>query len=121
METTAFNVVRNDLDQYSVWPAWRALPAGRMNPLAASTVKAGSWGARTVEKIVRIQETAAAARLTRAKRTLALARGEFRVPDGQQRRARLPVGSPLGLTAFAPALDRWARHLRRPRGDSTIV
>ena len=28
-----------------------------------STVKAGSWGARTVEKIVRIQETAAAQRL----------------------------------------------------------
>lgn len=28
METTAFNVVRNDQEQYSVWPAWRALPAG---------------------------------------------------------------------------------------------
>ncbi len=38
-----------------------------------------------------IQETAAAARLTRAKRALALARGEFRVPDGRGRRARLPV------------------------------
>jgi RNA polymerase sigma-70 factor (ECF subfamily) len=38
-----------------------------------------------------IQETAAAARLTRAKRALALARGEFRIPDGRERRARLPV------------------------------
>ena len=38
-----------------------------------------------------IQETAAAARLTRAKRALAMARGEFRIPDGRERRARLPV------------------------------
>ena len=38
-----------------------------------------------------IQESAAAARLTRAKRALAQARGEFRVPDAQERRARLPV------------------------------
>jgi predicted RNA polymerase sigma factor len=38
-----------------------------------------------------IQENAAAARLTRAKRALALARGEFRVPNADQRRERLPV------------------------------
>jgi RNA polymerase sigma-70 factor (ECF subfamily) len=38
-----------------------------------------------------IQESAAAARLTRAKRALAQARGEFRVPDVDERRARLPV------------------------------
>ena len=38
-----------------------------------------------------IQESAAAARLTRAKRTLAQARGEFRVPDADERRPRLPV------------------------------
>ena len=38
-----------------------------------------------------IQESAAAARLTRAKRTLAQARGEFRVPDADERASRLPV------------------------------
>jgi RNA polymerase sigma-70 factor (ECF subfamily) len=38
-----------------------------------------------------IQESAAAARLTRAKRALAQARGEFRVPDPGERRTRLPV------------------------------
>jgi hypothetical protein len=38
-----------------------------------------------------IQESAAAARLTRAKRTLAQARGEFRVPDPTERSRRLPV------------------------------
>ncbi len=38
-----------------------------------------------------IQESAAAARLTRAKRTLAQARGEFRVPDPAERATRLPV------------------------------
>ena len=38
-----------------------------------------------------IQETAAAARLTRAKKALARARGEFRVPDASERRRRLPV------------------------------
>ncbi len=38
-----------------------------------------------------IQESAAAARLTRAKRTLAQARGEFRVPDLDERASRLPV------------------------------
>ena len=38
-----------------------------------------------------IQDSAAAARLTRAKKTLAQARGEFRVPDADERRARLPV------------------------------
>ena len=38
-----------------------------------------------------IQESAAAARLTRAKKALAAARGEFRVPDGPERQARLPV------------------------------
>jgi len=38
-----------------------------------------------------IQESAAAARLTRAKRALAQARGEFRVPDAGERHVRLPV------------------------------
>ena len=38
-----------------------------------------------------IQESAAAARLTRAKRSLGEARGEFRVPDPTERIARLPV------------------------------
>jgi predicted RNA polymerase sigma factor len=38
-----------------------------------------------------IQESAAAARLTRAKRALAQARGEFRVPDPVERRRRLPA------------------------------
>ncbi|WP_404389408.1 DUF6596 domain-containing protein [Humibacillus xanthopallidus] len=38
-----------------------------------------------------IQETAAAARLTRAKRALAEARGSFRIPDAQERERRLPV------------------------------
>jgi RNA polymerase sigma factor (sigma-70 family) len=38
-----------------------------------------------------IQETAAAARLTRAKRALAEARGTFRVPDASERERRLPV------------------------------
>jgi predicted RNA polymerase sigma factor len=38
-----------------------------------------------------IQESAAAARLTRAKKMLAQARGEFRVPDAVERIARLPV------------------------------
>jgi RNA polymerase sigma factor (sigma-70 family) len=38
-----------------------------------------------------IQESAAAARLTRAKKGLAQARGEFRVPDARERAARLPV------------------------------
>ncbi|MRG59659.1 hypothetical protein GE115_07205 [Agromyces sp. CFH 90414] len=38
-----------------------------------------------------IQATAAAARLTRAKRALAEARGRFRVPDAPERLVRLPV------------------------------
>jgi RNA polymerase sigma-70 factor (ECF subfamily) len=38
-----------------------------------------------------VHETAAAARLTRAKRALAQARGEFRVPGADERRVRLPV------------------------------
>jgi predicted RNA polymerase sigma factor len=38
-----------------------------------------------------IAESAAAARLTRAKRALAQARGEFRVPEAAERRGRLPV------------------------------
>ncbi len=38
-----------------------------------------------------IQDTAAAARLTRAKKSLAAARGEFRPPGPAERRARLPV------------------------------
>ncbi|RYP83918.1 hypothetical protein EKO23_17735 [Nocardioides guangzhouensis] len=38
-----------------------------------------------------IQESAAAARLTRAKTALAAARGEFRTPDATERAARLPV------------------------------
>ncbi|MCD1572698.1 DUF6596 domain-containing protein [Agromyces mediolanus] len=38
-----------------------------------------------------VQPSAAAARLTRAKRALAEARGSFRVPEGPERRARLPV------------------------------
>ena len=38
-----------------------------------------------------IQDSAAAARLTRAKRALAQARGEFRVPDATERSRRLPV------------------------------
>ncbi len=38
-----------------------------------------------------IQESAAAARLTRAKRGLAQARGEFRIPEPGERRRRLPV------------------------------
>ncbi len=38
-----------------------------------------------------IERTAAAARLTRAKKALAQARGDFRVPDATERQARLPV------------------------------
>jgi RNA polymerase sigma factor (sigma-70 family) len=38
-----------------------------------------------------IQESAAAARLTRAKKALAAARGEFLVPEADERRRRLPV------------------------------
>jgi RNA polymerase sigma-70 factor (ECF subfamily) len=38
-----------------------------------------------------IKEAAAAARLTRAKRALGEARGEFRLPDASERAARLPV------------------------------
>src|SRR5689334_17890917 len=38
-----------------------------------------------------IQDAAAAARLTRAKKALAAARGEFRTPDPAERAARLPV------------------------------
>jgi RNA polymerase sigma factor (sigma-70 family) len=38
-----------------------------------------------------IQESTAAARLTRAKKSLAQARGEFRVPDAPERLVRLPV------------------------------
>lgn len=38
-----------------------------------------------------LKDTAAAARLTRAKRALAEAQEEFRVPDEAERRARLPV------------------------------
>ena len=38
-----------------------------------------------------IQDTAAAARLTRAKKSLAAARGEFRLPGPAERQARLPV------------------------------
>lgn len=38
-----------------------------------------------------VKETAAAARLTRAKVTLATARGEFTVPDAAERRRRLPT------------------------------
>ena len=38
-----------------------------------------------------VQESAAAARLTRAKKSLAQARGEYRIPDEAERRARLPV------------------------------
>ena len=78
-----------------------------------------------------IQDSAAAARLTRAKRALAQARGEFRVPDPAERSRRLPVVldcvagmftvahrsgleppdalSDMGATG---AVDR-----RRPRGD----
>jgi RNA polymerase sigma-70 factor (ECF subfamily) len=38
-----------------------------------------------------IQETAAAARLTRAKKALAAARGEFRIPEAEEQLRRLPV------------------------------
>jgi len=38
-----------------------------------------------------IQETAAAARLTRAKRALSEARGSFHIPDASERERRLPV------------------------------
>ena len=38
-----------------------------------------------------VQESAAAARLTRAKKALAQARGEFQVPDAEERLLRLPV------------------------------
>jgi RNA polymerase sigma-70 factor (ECF subfamily) len=38
-----------------------------------------------------VQDTAAAARLTRAKRALSEARGSFRVPDATERARRLPV------------------------------
>jgi SAM-dependent methyltransferase len=34
---------------------------------------------------------------------------------------RLPVGAPLGVTSFAPGLDRWARHLRRPPGEARLL
>src|SRR6476619_2915143 len=38
-----------------------------------------------------VQESAAAARFTRAKKDLAQARGEVQVPDAQERLGRLPV------------------------------
>ncbi|MDV3220216.1 DUF6596 domain-containing protein [Intrasporangium sp.] len=46
---------------------------------------------RQIASHLGIQETAAAARLTRAKRTLAEARGAFRVPDPAEQQRRLPV------------------------------
>ncbi len=66
-----------------------ALPAGGQLVLALRVV----CGLSTAEvaRHLGIQETAAAARLTRAKAALASARGEFHVPSSAVRRQRLPV------------------------------
>ena len=54
-----------------------------------------------------IQESAAAARLTRAKRALAQARGEFRVPDPAERRRRLPAVLDCVAGMFTVAHRSW--------------
>lgn len=66
-----------------------ALPTGAQMVLALRVV-CGLSSAETAAHLG-IQESAAAARLTRAKKALARARGEFRVPDADERRVRLPV------------------------------
>src|ERR1700712_1843461 len=66
-----------------------ALPAGAQMVLALRVV-CGLTIPQTALHLG-ISETAAAARLTRAKKALAQARGEFRVPDVSERRRRLPV------------------------------
>ena len=54
-----------------------------------------------------IQESAAAARLTRAKRTLAQARGEFRVPEPAERSQRLPAVLDCVAGMFTVAHRSW--------------
>ena len=54
-----------------------------------------------------IQESAAAARLTRAKRTLAHARGEFRVPEPAERSQRLPAVLDCVAGMFTVAHRSW--------------
>ena len=66
-----------------------ALPPGSQMVLALRVV-CGLSVAETALHLG-IQESAAAARLTRAKKALAQARGEFRVPEAEERRPRLPV------------------------------
>ena len=66
-----------------------ALPPGARMVLALRVV-CGLSIAQTAMHLG-IQESAAAARLTRAKRALAQARGEFRIPDAGERSRRLPV------------------------------
>jgi len=66
-----------------------ALPAGAQMVLALRVVCGLTIPQAALH--LGISETAAAARLTRAKRSLAQARGEFRVPDVSERRHRLPV------------------------------
>jgi RNA polymerase sigma-70 factor (ECF subfamily) len=66
-----------------------ALPAGAQMVLALRVVCGLTIAQAALH--LGISETAAAARLTRAKRSLAQARGEFRVPDANERNHRLPV------------------------------
>jgi RNA polymerase sigma factor (sigma-70 family) len=66
-----------------------ALPAGAQMVLALRVV-CGLTIPQTALHLG-ISETAAAARLTRAKKALAQARGEFLVPEASERRHRLPV------------------------------
>lgn len=66
-----------------------ALPPGAQMVLALRVVCGLS--VREIATHLGIEETAAAARLTRAKKALARARDGFAVPDGAQRDARLPV------------------------------
>ncbi|EWT04419.1 hypothetical protein N864_13475, partial [Intrasporangium chromatireducens Q5-1] len=54
-----------------------------------------------------IQDTAAAARLTRAKKTLREARGSFRVPDSAERERRLPVVLACVAGLFTVAHRTW--------------
>ena len=90
----------------TAWSPASASVHGRPVAIMAndSTVKAGSWGARTVEKIVRIQETAG--RLRRAALLpgrlggRAHHRSDRHVPRAAPRRAHLPQpGAPVGRGA----------------------
>ena len=93
-----------------------------------STVKAGSWGARTVEKILRIQETAqrlrcplfylvdsAGARITDQIEMFPGRRGAGRIFYNQVAAVR---SGPAGLPALRPVAPPAARTSRRSATSS---